>query len=55
MIEYHLVNETIEYAPHIVMDEQEKVFVIQRSVDETILIPVTSVVKIIENHNHDDN
>lgn len=53
MIEYHLVNETVEYAPDIVMDEYEKVFVIQRSTDETILIPVTSVIKIIHNH-HDE-
>jgi len=50
MIEYHLINETVEYAADITMDSEEKVFVIEKSVDETILIPVTSVVKIVHNH-----
>jgi len=47
MIEYHLINETIEYASEICMDQDERVFIIPRSTDETVMIPVGSVVKIV--------
>lgn len=48
MIEYHLVDETIEYAREITMDAEQILFLIPKGDLQMVMIPACNVIKIIE-------